>query len=234
MTLRDDFYSAALDESIEYPTCPPLLKLMDRGYFRKGTKKYRIARTFDRSALQMAGRLIIKENLTSGIEIGTLFGFSTLHLAEALARTGGTLDTIDKRQEQNRWGDAGLISNIHEVAERLTSEGGYDDVVRFVVGESNAALPRLIRQGRRYDVALIDGAHNFPMMSLDFIAVDVMLVVGGYVFLDDVNHAHAVQDGNFGGPNRMLNLVFASGRYEVLPLTADTAVCRKLADGGST
>jgi len=37
----------------------------------------------------------------------------------------------------------------------------------------------------------------------------------------------AGREGNDGGPNRLLESLMAGGRYAILPLSANVALCRK-------
>ncbi len=119
------------------------------------------------------------------------------------------------------------IRNVHEVAERLVRESGLSSAVRFIEGNSSDVLPRLIREGARYDIALVDGAHDYPTVLSDVIAVDRMLEVGGFLVLDDIGARIAERTGTAGGPNRVLASLFASGRYAIQPLSANVALCRK-------
>jgi protein-L-isoaspartate O-methyltransferase len=50
------------------------------------------------------------------LEIGTLFGFSTLHLAEAAALNNGRVTTIDLRVRKRTWVTGETVEDIHEVA----------------------------------------------------------------------------------------------------------------------
>jgi predicted O-methyltransferase YrrM len=217
-----------------FPHNPVLRELLERRAFEHDGRTFEIRHTMGRPICELMGDLIMRHGLRSGLEVGTLFGFATLYLAEAFARTGGVVDTVDMRPETMRWHDDETIVNVHEVAERLVLESGLSDHVRFLEGNSNLVLPRLLRQGRRYDIALIDGSHRFPTVLLDFLSVDGLLDDGGFVFMDDVGAGQAAKEDNLGSANRVLAHVFASGRYEVLPLSSNVAVCRKLVPAGGS
>lgn len=216
-----------------YPANPVLRDLIARKQFTHNGKTYRAAHRMESEVLELVGRLIIEHGLQRCLEVGTLYGFSTLYLAEAVTATGGLLETIDIRPPVLQWdrhrvAEPQPIENVHEVAERLVRESGLSESVRFIVGDSNAVLPRLVREGRSYELALVDGAHDFPSVLLDVLSVDNLLEPGGYLVLDDISRTMASRESNAGGPNRVLATLFACGRYEVLPLTADAAICRKV------
>jgi hypothetical protein len=70
----------------------------------------------------------------------------------------------------------------------------------------------------------------FSVALLDFLAVDRALDPGGFVALDDVGAGIAAKPEYHGGPSRLLEAIFTSGRYEITPWTPNVAVCRKLRD----
>lgn len=208
-----------------------LEELLEVGEFSHRGRTYPIAHSTSPAICGRYADLIVEHGLTRGLEIGTLFGFSTLFLADAFERTGGRLDTIDIRYPERTWIDGQRIEDIHEVAERLVEQAGYSDRVTFHAGDSNAVLAELLEDGREYDFALIDGSHRFEVALLDFIGVDRMLVPGGYVAMDDVGANVSSKEGLSGGPNRLLGLVFSCGRYEIELWSANVAVCEKRRDG---
>jgi glycosyltransferase involved in cell wall biosynthesis/predicted O-methyltransferase YrrM len=204
--------------------------LLAAGEFLHRGRRYPIAHSTSPEICRRYADLIARHNIECVLEIGTLFGFSTLFLAGALAETGGELDTIDIRFPKRTWSDGQEIEDIHEVAEGLVAEAGLDDRVTFHEGDSNGVLARLIEAGRKYGFALIDGSHRFEIALLDFIGVDRMLEVGGYLAMDDVGANVSSKEGLSGGPNRVLNSVLATNRYEIELWSANVAVCKKLRD----
>jgi predicted O-methyltransferase YrrM len=224
----------AADTGPAYPRNPVLLRLLAEGTFEHGGQTYRTAHRMEPDVCELMGRLVLDLSIDRVLEVGTLFGFSTLYLAEALAATGGRLTTVDIRPEEDLWdrhSPAGgkPIRNVHEVAERLVAESGFDAFVEFRVGHSNDVLPEMVRAGQRFGLAVVDGAHDFPTVLLDVLSVDWMLDPGGFLVLDDVGSDLARRGRSEGGPNRLLESLFAAGRYEILPLTRHAAVCRKRA-----
>ena len=81
---------------------------------------------FERLA-QYADR-ILSAGYKRGLEIGTFVGLSTVFLAEALARNNGTLDTIDPRLPEQRWGEKERIQNAYLVAEMFVREAELSNV----------------------------------------------------------------------------------------------------------
>jgi precorrin-6B methylase 2 len=79
------------------------------------------------------------------------------------------------------------IVREHRVVRRIrrycASVGLSLSTVRFVVGRSEYALPRLNRFG--YDFALIDGRHGFPAPFLDWFYIADRMRRGGVVLVDD-------------------------------------------------
>lgn len=204
--------------------------LVEAGEFSHRGERFPIAHSTSPDICSRYADLIIEHSLKRGLEIGTLFGFSTVFLADAFAHTGGHLDTVDIRYTKRTWSNGEEIEDIHEVAEQLVAQAGLDDRVTFRVGNSNEVLPKLVEVGAKYDFGLIDGSHRFEVALLDFICLDRMLDVDGYVAIDDVGANVSSKEGLSGGPNRLLNTVFTTGRYQVDPWSANVVVCRKRRD----
>lgn len=202
--------------------------LLASGEFVHRGQSYPIAHCTAADICRRYANLILDNGATRALEIGTLFGFSSLFLAEALRQNGGQLDTIDIRYRSRTWVDGREIEDIHEVAEQLIEQADLRDTVTFMVGDSNQVLADLITKGRQFDFALIDGSHRFEVALLDFLGVDRMLKVGGYVAMDDIGATVSSKDGLAGGPNRVLEAVFATARYEIELISANVAVCKKM------
>jgi predicted O-methyltransferase YrrM len=235
LPLKQDLHAALEATAAQaFPTNPVLRELIETRQFTHNGETYRTAHAMDDDICATVGRLAIARGARRCLEVGTLFAFTTLHLAEAMAHTGGRVDTVDIRPPHMKWdkyrsAEPKDIENVHEVAERHVRESGLAEHVRFLAGDSNKVLPHLIQTEDGYDLALIDGAHDFPSVLLDVIAVDNLLAPGGYLMLDDLSRRLATRGGNEGGPNRLLATLFASGRYDILPLSDNVALCRKRA-----
>ena len=72
---------------------------------------------------------------------------------------------------------------------RFTVErAGYAPLLEFHGESSHQVLPMLERQGRRIDLAFIDGWHTFDYALIDFFYADRLLNVGGVIMLDDMGY----------------------------------------------
>lgn len=215
-----------------YPANPVLKKLNQDEFFTHNGQKWPTDFCTPSWVCEHFGKIILENNLKRGLEIGTLFGLSTLYHAEALLRNGGHLDTVDIRYKTADWGDGRTIENVHEVAERLVKESGFESVVTFRVGASQNILPDLYRAGARYDYCYIDGNHTYCYSLLDFLFVDAMVDVGGFISMDDVGVVMAKKDYTDGGPNRLLPMIFASNRFKITPVSGNVIVCQKMREAG--
>jgi len=75
----------------------------------------------------------------------------------------------------------------HESVRKYCQQIGIDDSrLDFVVGMSDDVLPALLTRDRTLDMALIDGAHSFPLPVVDWHYVTRALKVGGKLLLDDI------------------------------------------------
>jgi predicted O-methyltransferase YrrM len=68
---------------------------------------------------------------------------------------------------------------------QILEEAGVRDRVEFYAEESQMVLPRLLAEGRRFDLAFLDGNHRFEGVFLDLIYSGRLLKEGGIVFVDD-------------------------------------------------
>jgi predicted O-methyltransferase YrrM len=76
---------------------------------------------------------------------------SALFLCHAVLAGGGRHVAIDPFQLES-WNGAGL---------RTLREAGVDELVEVIEEESQLALPRLVGEGRAFDLAFVDGDHRF-------------------------------------------------------------------------
>jgi predicted O-methyltransferase YrrM len=120
---------------------------------------------------------VSRERATQTIEIGLGYGISALFVCEGLLESGGpdarhvVLDPY-----QARLGNCGL---------QVLEEAGLVPLVEHHAEESQLALPRLLGEGRRFDLAFVDGNHRFDGVFLDLVYLGRLLRRGAVVFLDD-------------------------------------------------
>lgn len=169
---------------------------------------------------------IVTQGLKRVLEIGTLFGYSTLHLAEAAKSIGGHVTTVDLRVPERKWQNGEIVKNIHLTAEKNIEDAGFKDVVSFKAGRSEQILTEFVLDGEKFDLIFIDGSHSRYVVTIDLLNSLNLLSFNGYIFLDDVSEAIAVKDFHHGGPNSIIPTLLASGRYHLLMLSSNTMLLR--------
>ena len=118
-----------------------------------------------------------REGALRTIETGLGDAVSTLFICEGLVANGpeGRHVAIDPRLP-NSHVDAGL---------RALEEAGVRELVEFHADRSEVVLPRLLAEGRRFDLAFIDGNHRFEGVFVDLVYCGRLLEEGSVVFVDD-------------------------------------------------
>jgi predicted O-methyltransferase YrrM len=171
--------------------------------------------------------LAIAEGAEQTIEVGLALGISALFLCQAVLPRGGRHVAIDPFQAES-WNGAGM---------RTLREAGVEDLVEVIEEESQLALPRLVAEGREFDLAFVDGDHRFEGVFLDLYFMTRLVRPGGLVIVDDmwmpaVRTAVAYVEKNLGGTLEPDALPSAF-RWRRRPLrrgvpggTGDTAVLR--------
>lgn len=125
-----------------------------------------------------------KERAQQTFETGLGFGISTLFICEGLLANGpgGRHVAIDPYQfsglasHRTTYAGAGL---------QILEEAGVRDLVEFHAEESQIVLPWLLAEGRRFDLAFLDGNHRFEGVFLDLVYAGRLLKQGAIVFVDD-------------------------------------------------
>ena len=119
-----------------------------------------------------------RERAARTIEIGLGYGVSALFICDALL-AGGRADArhvvLDPNQTW-RFADCGL---------QLIEEAGLGKLVEFHAEASEIALPRFLAEGRRFDLAFVDGNHRFDGVFLDLVYLGRLVREGGIIFVDD-------------------------------------------------
>ena len=169
---------------------------------------------------------IMTLKLKKVLEIGTLFGYSTLHLAEAAAMVGGHVVTVDLRVSERKWQNGEVVKDIHLAAEKNIQNAGFGKVVTFMAGRSEQILSQLVLAGEQFDLIFIDGSHSRYVVTLDLLNSINLISPGGLIFLDDISEGIAVKDFHHGGPNSIIPPLIAAGRFDILLLSSNTMVLR--------
>jgi predicted O-methyltransferase YrrM len=111
------------------------------------------------------------------IEIGLGYGISALFICEGLLMAGGSaVRHVAVDPHQAGFANCGL---------QVLDEAGIADLVEFHAERSEIALPKLLQDGRRFDLAFVDGNHRFDGVLLDLINLGRLVRPGGIVLLDD-------------------------------------------------
>jgi predicted O-methyltransferase YrrM len=123
-------------------------------------------------------RWVVRERARETIEVGLGYGISSLFICEGLLENDEAAArhvAIDPYQEA-RFSDCGL---------QLIEDAGLRGVVEHVAEESLTALPRLLEEGRSFDLAFVDGNHRFDGVFVDLVYLGRLIRPGGVVVLDD-------------------------------------------------
>jgi predicted O-methyltransferase YrrM len=120
--------------------------------------------------------LAVAESAEQTIEVGLALGMSALFLCQAVLARGGSHVAIDPFQESS-WRGAGLI---------VLEQAGVREHVEVIEEESQLALPRLVSEGRAFDLAFIDGDHRFESALLDLYFMTRLVRPEGLIVLDDM------------------------------------------------
>jgi predicted O-methyltransferase YrrM len=125
------------------------------------------------------------EGAVRTLETGLGFAISTLFIIEGLLANGRGVRHVAADPYQF----VGLpmhATTYVGLGLQILEEAGVRDLVEFYPEESQIVLPRLLTEGREFDLAFIDGNHRFEGVFLDLIYSGRLLKEGGIVFVDDV------------------------------------------------
>ena len=120
--------------------------------------------------------LAIAESAERTLEVGLALGVSALFLCQAVLERGGSHVAVDPFQRES-WNGAGL---------RTLRDAGLAGDVEVIEEESQLALPRLVGEGRQFDLAFVDGDHRFEGVFLDLYFMTRLVSPGGVVVVDDM------------------------------------------------
>jgi predicted O-methyltransferase YrrM len=133
-------------------------------------------------------RWVRREGARRTLEVGLGFGIAALFICEGLLANGpdGRHVAVDPYQftglpeRATTFAGAGLD---------VLADAGVRDLVELHAEESQIVLPRLLAEGRRFDLAFVDGNHRFEGVFLDLVSAGRLLAEGGVVFVDDAQLA---------------------------------------------
>jgi predicted O-methyltransferase YrrM len=125
-----------------------------------------------------------KEGAQTTLETGLGYAISTLFIVEGLLENGSDARHVATDPYQF----AGLP--IHRttyagVGLKILEDAGVRDLVEFHAEESQIVLPRLLADGREFDLAFLDANHRFEGVFLDLFYSGRLVKERGIVFVDD-------------------------------------------------
>jgi predicted O-methyltransferase YrrM len=121
---------------------------------------------------------VTREAAAHTVEVGLGYGFSALYMCEGLLTNGEPSArhvAIDPHQD-TRFAGCGL---------GLLRHAGLADLVEHHAEESQLVLPRFASEGRRFDLAFVDGNHRFDGVFVDLFYLGRLLRRAAIVFVDD-------------------------------------------------
>ena len=121
---------------------------------------------------------VIREAAAHTIEIGLGYGISALFVCEGLLASGApdARHVVIDPNQGTRFANCGL---------QFLDEAGVATLVEHHARDSQITLPRLVSEGRRFDLAVLDGNHRFDAVFVDLYYLGRLLRPGGIVFVDD-------------------------------------------------
>jgi predicted O-methyltransferase YrrM len=113
-----------------------------------------------------------EKNLSKTIETGLAYGVSASYIIAATEKQHIAIDPY----QQEGYKNLGL-DNVQklDLAQHLQFENDL----------SHNVLPRLLKENKQFDFALMDGAHKFDQIFVDFYYLDLLLEKRGYIFIHD-------------------------------------------------
>ncbi|MGB2874352.1 MAG: class I SAM-dependent methyltransferase [Gaiellaceae bacterium] len=126
-----------------------------------------------------------REGARRTLEVGLGFAISALFVCEGLLENGGDVRhvAVDAYQFESLPGHRTLYGGVGVA---ILEEAGVRDLVELHVERSETALPRLLAEGRTFDLAFVDGNHRFEGVFLDLVYCGKLLEPGSVVFADDM------------------------------------------------
>ena len=121
---------------------------------------------------------IVREGAFRTIEVGLGYGISALFTCEGLLTVGnaGARHVVIDPNQERRFGNIGL---------QLLKEAGVGAMVEVHTDDSQIALPRLLSDGRSFDLAFVDGNHRFDGVFVDLVYLGRLVQSGGVIVVDD-------------------------------------------------
>ncbi len=121
---------------------------------------------------EFLANLIIEHNFQTVLEIGTSNGYSALHLARALTKTGGHLYTIESN-----------LKKRFPLAQETFAKSGLTNIT-LILGHAPEAIPKT---PEKFDLAFFDATKKEHLKY--FQTLENRINKGGYIITDNI-HSH--------------------------------------------
>jgi predicted O-methyltransferase YrrM len=121
---------------------------------------------------------VVREGARHTIEIGLGYGMSALYICEGLVANGhaDARHVVIDPFQTSRFADCGL---------QALAAAGLTSLIEHHAEKSHIVLPRLLSEGRRFDLGFVDGNHRFDGVFLDLYYLGLLVQRGGIIILDD-------------------------------------------------
>jgi predicted O-methyltransferase YrrM len=121
---------------------------------------------------------VIRERTARTTEVGLGYGISALFVCEGLLTIGepAARHVVMDPYQDTRFAGCGL---------QFLDDASVGGLVEHHAEESQITLPCLVSEGRRFDLAIVDGNHRFDAVFVDLFDLGKLLRPGGVTFVDD-------------------------------------------------
>jgi predicted O-methyltransferase YrrM len=136
-----------------------------------------LSANIDRQEGAFLQKLVREQKPRRSIEVGFANGLATLSICSALEDQESRDHIVVDPNQRTEWHNAGL-QNMRRAN---------INYVHLIEKPSEIALPQLLSEGQRFDLAFIDGWHTFDHALVDFFYIDKMMNVNGVVVIDDIS-----------------------------------------------
>jgi predicted O-methyltransferase YrrM len=124
---------------------------------------------------------ISNKNIFNVLEIGMADGMSTIAIMKSLL------------ENSNKMNKAISLTSIDPYQKKYWNNNGVNNLKKFNIDEFHTlievpdylALPKLIEEGKKYDLIFIDGQHTFDHVLLNNFYADILLNKTGHIINDD-------------------------------------------------
>jgi predicted O-methyltransferase YrrM len=176
----------------------------DRDFLRSA-----ISRNEGRFLAELASRPQVRNT----IEVGCANGISSIFICSGISTKATPSHTAIDPFQTSAYHGRGL-ENVRRA--------GFP-FFEVIEQPSEVALPDLLKSGKRYDMALIDGLHTADQTLLDFYYLDRMISTGGILVVDDVN-ARAV--------NKIVHYISTYPNYRLIGTSGSRGITRRILNLG--